>query len=412
MLNVTKLKTRDPMERLIADSVNKSFPKVGDVIKGIVVSSGKNEVIIDIPGVTTGIVRGWEVEDESGQMTDLSVGIEVQATVLDLENEKGMMELSFRVAGHRKAWDHLKQLKDSGEIVAVKTTEANKGGLIVELGRVLGFLPVSQLSSEHYPRVEGGNKTKILDRLKEYVGQEFKVKVIDLDESEEKLIVSEKAIDAEEQMAAIAGYAVGEEVEVKISGIVDFGLFVELPVRYGEGKSAPEGLEDQQSVEGLIHISEVSWQRVDDLKDLFKTGKMVKAKIIEIADSKVSLSIKRLLPDPWQDATKHFKVNQIVDGTVVKINDFGAFIELEHNIHGLAHISELGADINQAPLEVSKAYQFKIINMEPEAHRLGLSRQINVTEAPVAETETKTENQSSEAASQPVEEKPVEITEK
>lgn len=408
MLKIPKLKARDPMERLIADSVNKSFPKVGDVIKGIVVSSGKNEVIIDIPGVTTGIVRGWEVEDESGQLTDLSVGVEVQATVLDLENEKGMMELSFRVAGHRKAWDHLKRLKDSGEIVTVKTTEANKGGLIVELGKVLGFLPVSQLNSEHYPRVDGGNKTKILDRLKEYIGEEFKVKVIDLDETEEKLIVSEKAIDAEEQMAAIAGYAAGEEVEVKVSGIVDFGLFVELPVRYGEGKSAPEGQEDQKTVEGLIHISEVSWQRVDDLKDLFNIGNMVKAKIIEIADSKVSLSIKRLLPDPWQDAAKHYKVNQVIDGKVVKINDFGAFIELEHKIHGLAHISELGADINQAPLEVGKTCQFKIINMEPEAHRLGLSRQVTTNEAPTAEAETKVEADEVEETSQPVEEKPAE----
>lgn len=403
MLKTPKLRARDPMERLVADSVNKSFPKVGDVIKGVVVSSGKNEIIIDIPGVTTGIVRGWEVEDESGQMTDLSVGTEVQATVLDLENEKGMMELSFRVAGHRKAWDHLKALKDSGEIVSVKTTEANKGGLIVELGRVLGFLPVSQLNSEHYPRVEGGNKTKILDRLKDYVGQEFKVKVIDLDETEEKLIVSEKAIDAEEQMAAIAGYAVGEEVEVNISGIVDFGLFVELPVRYGEGESAPEGQEDHQTVEGLVHISEVSWQRVDDLKDLFKTGDSVKAKIIEIADSKVSLSIKRLLPDPWQDAAKHFKVNQVVDGKVVKINDFGAFVEMEHNIHGLAHISGLGADINQAPLEVGKTYQFKIINMEPEAHRLGLSRQVANEEAPAAASPAPAEAGADKEPEQPVE---------
>lgn len=380
MSKVTKVKPRDPMEQLMAESFTNAFPKVGDVITGTVVSTGKNEVIVDIPGVTTGIVRGWEIEDESGMMTDLEVGSEVQATVLDLENEKGMIELSFRVAGHRKAWDNLKRLKDEGELVNVKAIEANKGGLLIELGKVTGFLPVSQLNSDHYPRVEGGNKNKILDKLKEYIGEEFSVKVIDVDESEDKLIVSEKAVDAEEQMAAISGYEVGEEIEVAVSGIVDFGLFVELPVRYAEGEK-PADADTDQKVEGLIHISEVSWQRVDDLRKSFNAGEMVKAKIIDVSDAKVSLSIKRLLPDPWQEATKHFSVGDVVEGKVIKINDFGAFVELAHEIHGLAHVSELGADTNQPPIEVGNTYSFKIINMEPEAHRLGLSRKLSSSSA-------------------------------
>lgn len=413
-------KSHEAMEKLVADSVSKSFPKVGDLITGNIVSIGKNEVIIDLPGLTTGVVRGWELEDESGQMSSLKIGEDIQATVLDLENERGMIELSFRVAGHRKAWDNLNSLKSSGEIITTKAIEANKGGLIVNVGKVLGFLPVSQLSGENYPRVEGGNKTKILDKLKEYIGKEFRVKIIDLDEVEEKLIVSEKAINEAKQIAALSGYKVGAELEVKISGLVDFGLFVELPASPNPSQLAsdesaasqnqdnpaaaqpgqlaspeahqggPASVEsstsifakskttDQgQSLEGLVHISEVAWQRVDNLSELYKVGDIVKTKIIDITNSKVSLSIKRLLPDPWQDAVKHFKVGQVVKGKVLKLNDFGAFVELDHSIHGLAHISELKAEANSSMLELGSTYDFKIINMEPAAHRLGLSRRVD-----------------------------------
>jgi len=461
MNKVLKTKSHDPLEQLIGESFSKTFPKVGDFIKGMIISIGKNEVIIDIPGLTTGVVRGWELEDESGQMSNLKLGEEVQATVLDLENERGMMELSFRVAGHRQAWDNLIQLKNSHEAVAVKALEANKGGLIVELGKVLGFLPVSQLNSEHYPRVEGGNKNKILEKLKQYIGQEFQVKLIDIDETEEKLIVSEKAVAEAQQVAALAGYEAGDDLEVKVSGIVDFGLFVAIPVRrlpadppasprldlaeraagapasVSQDEAGPsvaqaramsvaaddkhDSLNEEQALEGLIHISEISWQRVEDLHELYQVGDTVRAKIIDISNAKVSLSIKRLLPDPWQDVHKHYQVGQRVKGKVVKLNDFGAFVELDHNIHGLAHISELPTDTaksqpaapalprgrpklqptsrlggqdesrdgHELALMVNEIYEFEIINMEPAAHRLGLSRKVLSTEEPKEEQRNK-----------------------
>lgn len=360
------------MDALISQSVSKPMPRVGEFVTGTIIQVGKHEVIIDIPGLTTGIVRGWEVVDASGEMTGLKVGDEVQATVIDLENERGMMELSFRIAGHRKAWDNLNAIKSAGEVVEVKALEANKGGLIVELGRVLGFLPVSQLSPENYPRVEGGNKSKILDKLKELVGSTFKVKVIDIDEADEKLIVSEKAVEEDKNVRALVGYAVGDELEVKISGIVDFGLFVEIPAK--DGGDNAEGI---KTVEGLIHISEISWQRVDDLRSRYSIGDTVKAQIIEIKNAKVSLSLKRLLDDPWKKATEYYSVGQIVRGTVTKVSDFGAFVELQHDIHGLAHISELALTDSEDPkksVEIGKEYEFKIVNMEPEEHRLGLSR--------------------------------------
>lgn len=263
----------------------------------------------------------------------------------------------------------LKQAQKENTTVEVKTIEANKGGLIVELGKVLGFLPVSQLSPEHYPRVEGGKKERIHEKLKEYVGQMFTVKVIDVDESEEKLIVSERSVEEDKQIEALSGYAVGDELDVKIVGIVDFGLFVEIPLKDAGEKN------ETQTLEGLIHISEISWQRVDNLQSQYKVGDEVKAKIIEIKGNRVSLSIKQLLPDPWKDATEHFAVGQVVKGKVIKMNDFGAFVELEHNIHGLAHISEIDPNIaSGSGLEIGNEYEFKIVNMDVAAHRLGLSQ--------------------------------------
>lgn len=426
MIKTTKINRINSLDQLITSAVAKTFPKINDAITGRVVSIGKNEVIVDIPGLTTGIIRGWELEDESGQFNNLKVDDEVRATVLDLENERGMMELSFRLAGHKQAWDKLDNLKETKKIITVKAIGANKGGLIIKLGQVLGFLPVSQLSAQHYPRIGDGNKSKILEKLKTYINKSFQVKIIDVDEVEEKLIVSEKAIEEVNQLEALANYHVGDELAATITGIVDFGLFVALPISpgsrldsaslapappvRGEARRAKQASQDEpapseknsqtntdpattkvqdetpkailekkvsQALEGLIHISEISWQRVDNLKEIYKIGDKLKAKIIDIDNTKISLSIKRLLPDPWQEAARQYQVGQEVTGKVIKINNFGAFVELAHNIHGLAHTTELNlqsAADSKETIAVGNDYNFKIINFEPKEHRLGLSR--------------------------------------
>lgn len=336
------------------------LPKEGDVIEGIVMTSSKNEVLLDIGGVCVGLIRGPELFDESGVNSDLKVGDAVKATVLELENEKGQIELSFREAGHKIAWDELKELMAEGKIVEATILDANKGGLIVRVGRVSGFLPVSQLTTEHYPRVEGGNKSKILERLQTYNGQNFKVKVIDVNERDNKMIVSEKAAWEESQVEVLSKYKVGDNVEGVVTGVVDFGAFVEFD----------EGLE------GLVHISELAWQRIDDPRDIVKVGDKVKAQIIGIDKSKISLSIRRLHNDPWKEAISRYNVGQVVQGKVLKLNPFGGFIELDTDIHGLAHISELSWKKISAPSEVLKVgetYDFKILSIEPDDHRLGLS---------------------------------------
>lgn len=363
---MTKKSTNDSlsasgkMAELMEEIKNQKFPKKGELVKGTVINIGKNEILLDINGLTSGLVRGKELEDESGDHTALKVGDEAYATVLEEENERGILELSFRQAGHQKAWENLEELKNEGTIITTKIVDANKGGLMCKVGGVMGFMPVSQLTTEHYPRVEGGDKNKILEILKSYINKEFEVKIIDVEEKENKLIVSERAAWEEQQKETISQFQVGQVVKGKITGVVDFGAFVE----FGD------------NMEGLVHISEIAWQRIDNPRDYIKVGDEVQAKIIEIDGSKISLSIKALLDDPWKNVTAKYKIGQIVNGKVLKTNDFGAFVELDKDIHGLAHISEL-ADfpIKNAGeiLKIGENYDFKIVSIEPEEHRLGLS---------------------------------------
>ncbi len=344
----------------LLDTYSAKLPKVGDIITGRVVSITKNEVQIDIDGIATGIVRGFELVDESGDYSNLKISDEVSATVLDLENEAGLLELSFRSAGHKKAWDYLKELLEKGTTTQVKVLEANKGGLLVSCGNVKGFMPVSQLSPDHYPRIQGGDKGKILEKLRTYVGTLFEAKVIDVNEEEEKLIVSEKGAWEEKQKDVISSYKVSDVIEGVVTVITDFGAFV----KFGDG------------LEGLIHISELAWQRIDDPKDYIKSGQTVQAIIIKVEGSKIFLSMKRLVDDPWKHVAERYKIGQKVQGKVLKINPFGLFVELDPEIHGLAHVSELSSKQGADPHKYANpgdVLEFEVVSIEAEEHRLGLS---------------------------------------
>lgn len=370
------------MGKLLEEQKELKIPEVGSIVEGKVIAASKTEVHLDIDGIACGVVRGPELFDESGEFANLKIGDKGQATVLELENEYGELELSFRQAGHRKAWDELERLMREGEIVDATVLDANKGGLIVRVSRISGFLPVSQLTVEHYPRVEGGNKTKILERLQSYANQIFKVAIIDVNEAENKLIVSEKSAWEDQHKAIISKYKVGDIVDGRITGVVDFGAFIE----FGEG---------DDRLEGLVHISELAWQRIDNPRNFVKVNDKIKAQIISIDDSKISLSIRRLQKDPWTEVVKKYKVEQKVKGRVLKTNHFGAFVELDHDIHGLAHISELCDKKINDPKEaitIGDEYEFRIISIDPQNHRLGLSlkpkKETKDEEKPAAEEKT------------------------
>lgn len=333
-----------------------AVPAVGDVVHGTIIAVGRNEVRVDIGGLAMGIVRGPEMDPHAL----LSLGDEIDATVVGLDNEFGELELSLKGAGRKKTWEKIRELYTSGVVVPVRILEANKGGLIVRLEGLSGFLPVSQLSPEHYPRVQGGEKMKILEKLKELTGNDLNVKVIDANEDDMKFIVSEKAVWETQQESVISKYKTGDTVEGTVTAVTDFGAFVKFDA----------------NLEGLVHISEIAWQRIDDPRDVLKIGDRVRAEILNIDGSKIFLSMKKLQNDPWLDVGNKYKVNQWVKGTVLKINPFGLFVELDPDIHGLAHISELAEkpvkDVNEIA-RVGDDFEFRIVSIDPQNHRLGLS---------------------------------------
>ncbi|MHB8870857.1 MAG: 30S ribosomal protein S1 [Candidatus Doudnabacteria bacterium] len=364
------------MNDLIQSGLEIKVLKPGEVVAGKILSVGKNEVYVDIEGYGLGVVRGRELYDDEATLSSLKPGDEVFASVVDIENKDGNIELSFRQAGQERVWSTLQEKMQTKEIVRTKILEANKGGLMVEINNVMGFLPVSQLSTEHYPRVEDGDKNKILSVLNQFVGTMFDVQIITADQNEEKLIVSEKAVFEKDLQDRISKLKIGDIVTGTVSGIVDFGVFV----KFGE-------------LEGLVHISELAWQRIEHPKDIVKVGQEVKAVVIGLDKGRISLSMKQLEKDPWQDSVKKYQIGQVVKGKVSKIMPFGVFVELDDQIQGLAHLMELShEEVKSAEdvLKVGDEKEFKIISIEPQEHRLGLSIKA-LTEKPEEKKEEKAE---------------------
>jgi ribosomal protein S1 len=328
----------------------------------------------------------------------LKPGDTVDATVVDVENENGELELSFRHAGEEKTWLMLEEMFAKKTPIMVRINAANRGGLLVSFAQVPAFLPVSQLSPENYPRVSGGDKSKILEKLKSLVGTETEVKIITLDRKDGKLVVSEKDAWQEKQKDVISQFKVGDTVEGRIIAVTSFGVFVNF----------------SGNLEGLIHISELAWQRIEDPSEAYKVGDMIKAQIITIEGAKIFLSAKRLLADPWEGVEKKYAVGQTVSGTILKINPFGLFVELDSNIHGLAHVSQLGLASGEKiedTYSTGQKLDFTIISLEANEHRLGLAipgkakeRKSSKTktknkDSKESETEEKTEEKAEEAAS-------------
>jgi small subunit ribosomal protein S1 len=347
------------MEELLGEGVN--VVKAGDTVEAKIFAKTKNKLWLDI-ACGIGVVPGKEMTAESDEMQK---GDKVLAYVLKPEDEEGHTVLSLRRADKDKIWENLKIDFEDDKILKGKIMEANKGGLMVEINGVRGFLPVSQLAPENYPRVEGGDKNRILEKLRGFIGKYIQIKIISFDKEAGKLIFSEKAVSEETQKAKISQIEVNQRIEAIITGVVDFGLFV---------RFKPKELENE--IEGLIHISEVSWDRVTNLKKNYSPGDKVEAEIISVEGNRVSLSIKRLLPDPWIKEVKKYKVGDIVCGEVTRVTPFGAFVRLDNKIEGLVHISEIADKKIIDPGEILSAglkKNFKIISIEPQAHKIGLS---------------------------------------
>lgn len=333
-------------------------PQPGDLIEGPVIRVDKKAVYINVAPWGVGLIYGREYMNARDLIRRMNEGDIVAAKIIERENEDGYMELSLKEARQSLIWGEAEEMVKQKSVVEVLVKDANKGGLILEWQGIQGFLPASQLSGEHYPRVEDGDKDRILDELRKLVGKKLSVTLITAVPKEGKLIFSEKDHSQKEKQEIISKYVVGNIVDGEVTGIVDFGCFLKV----------------EDGLEGLVHISEMDWGLVEDPRKLFKVGQHVKAQIIEIRENKISLSVKALRPNPWQEATAKYKKGDIVRGVIIKYNKYGALASIEEGIAGLVHISEFGGeDKLRAKLELGKSYPFQITLFEPKDQRMTLS---------------------------------------
>ncbi|PID33167.1 30S ribosomal protein S1 [Candidatus Saccharibacteria bacterium] len=326
----------------------------GEVVHGTVLSIKKHEVLIDLGPLGVGLVPRREV----GFSKNYNVGDEVSASVVDTELDNGYSLLSLRKAAKDRGWDEIAEKVESGEIITVTPYDANRGGLLVEYEGVRGFLPVSQLSAEHYPRVGSSDKDEILQRLNALTSKELQVRILDADRKANKLIFSEKEAVKEGLAARFEKLAVGDKVSGVVTGVVDFGVFVNV-----------------EGIEGLIHISEISWERVNNPSDYVKVGDTIEAKIIAIDKERLSLSMKQLKQDPWLDEVEQFKPGNTVEGTVTRITPFGAFVQLSPAVEALVHVSELGGDGTdpEKVFTLNERKEFVVLEIDKENRKISLS---------------------------------------
>lgn len=347
-------KTIVTMDDLLSSSEVK-YLKTGDVIDGTVISVKKHEVWIDLGALGVGVILQRELPHGQSLEVDQSVTV----SVVDPEIEDGYALLSMKRAEKDRGWDELQRVFDSQEIIDIHPFDANRGGLLVELEGIRGFLPVSQLAPGHYPRVLGADKDEILQKLNQLLNKPLSVRIIDLSKKDNKLIFSEKEAIKDSMQERFSKLKVGDVVEGVVTGVIDFGAFVNV-----------------DGIEGLIHISEISWERIENPRNYIKVGETVKAKIIAIDKDRLSLSIKQMSEDPWLREVKAFNKGDVVDGKVTRITPFGAFVQLSPSVEALVHVSEMSDDESVDPekiFQLNEKKRFKVIDIDLEGRKIALS---------------------------------------
>ncbi len=350
--------TKVSMDSLISD-FQFQLPTPGTLLEGEVIEVQKNFILLDIAGVATGIIKGKDAHDSFDTIKTAKIGDTISAYVVEDENDEGYVVLSLRKASQEKTWNRFTDAYENNKPIEVQANEANKGGLLLEVDGIKGFIPVSQLEPQHYPRVNGADSSLILQRLQKLIGIKFKVKIINMDRDNGKLILSEKAAYADERKTALQSLKVGDKVKGRISGVVKFGIFVSF-----------------EHLEGLVHISEIAWGHVKNPGDYGKVGDEVEVLVIGVEGEKISLSMKRLVDDPWEAAAKKYKLGSVVKGSINRITQFGVFVKLGEDINGLIHVSELSSKEFEHPSEVvsiGDKVNVKVISIEPGDRRIGLS---------------------------------------
>ncbi|BCX13800.1 MAG: hypothetical protein KatS3mg085_332 [Candidatus Dojkabacteria bacterium] len=402
--NTKKFTTKDLENFLTKVKIPKIFNQ-GDIVEGTIIKISPREMILDVEGRAEGIIKGGELKLD-GEKLKKKVGDKVMAYVLNPENEEGMVELSIRRTGSARKWFELEQAKENDEPITVKVVEANAGGVLVEIGGGLrGFVPSSHLKTE---RIYTGNSIdfsnkeeatkEIQTKLAEMIGEELEVKVMEIDKEKNRVILSEKFVysdtnEIERREETLQRLQVGSKLKGQVTGIAPFGLFV-----------------NAEGLEGLVHLSEISWDKVSNPADFYNVGDEVEVQVIGLQDSgkRVAYSIKRLQPDPWKTLIKKYKVGQVVEGEVTSVANYGAFVKIEDGLNGLIHISELSNKIVRDPSDVVKVgekVKVMIISISDEDRHLGLSLKRTTTKSskPSSSKKQKTESSETEESSRELE---------
>lgn len=336
-------------------SVNK--PGVDSLVDGSVISIEKSSVYVDLAPFGIGIIYGREFINAKDVINKISLGDIIKAKIIETENENGYIELSLKEAKQALTWSEAEKSIKAKTILNLEVKDANKGGLILEWQGIQGFLPASQLKANHYPRVLDSDKDKILKELKKLIGEHISVMIISTLPKEGKLIFSEKDSNPEEKKEILSKYAIGDNLDCTIAGIVDFGIFLKL----------------EDGPEGLVHISELDWGLVEDPRNIFKVGEKIKAKVIEIKDGKISLSVKALKENPWKEFEGKLKKGDIVKGVIIKYNKHGALVSIKEGVAGLVHNSTFPSEMKlREKLELGKNYNFQITLFEPREQKMTL----------------------------------------
>jgi len=338
-----------------------------DIVDGSVVAIQKAALYVDLGTFGTGIIYGIEFMNARDVIKRINIGDSISAKVVMRENENGYVELSLKEARQALIWSDAEVAIREKRIVDIVVKDANKGGLILDWQGIMGFLPASQLKEENYPRIEDGDKDKIMRELKKLIGKRLSVMMINAIPKEGKLIFSEKdskggstgGNSSKEKGEMTSGnYVVGDEVDGTVTGVVEFGIFIRL----------------EEGIEGLVHKSEIDWGLVEDTKAHARVGDKVRAKIIEIKDGKISLSMKALKQNPWKEAATKYKKGDAVTGVVIKFNKHGALVSVEEGVAGLVHVSDFGDEEKlRTVLSLGKSYGFSITLFDADEERMTLS---------------------------------------
>lgn len=333
----------------------------GDLVEGILVEKTKSALYLDIGGKSEGMVIDRELKAARGFIKELKVGDKVAAVITQVENDKGQTLMSLKRAAFESLWSEFEKRLKTGETLKVQAREANKGGLIVDAKGFQGFIPTSQFGAH------------LRGKLDSLIGKTLEVKVTEVNREKNRLILSEREVSEatllKDQEKALKKVKVGDVFSGEITGIMPFGFFVKvIPKGFG---SKTRSEESKISLEGLVHISEVSWEKVEDLSKFYKQGDKVKVRVLSIdqKSGKLNLSIKQLIPDPWEGIEKKYSPDAQIQGEVVRVVPFGVLVKLKPGIEGLIHISKIPVEQS---IKVGDKVSCFIESIVPEHRRISL----------------------------------------